>query len=364
MGQSTIEASSHPAGKKRPRRWLKWLRRVIVVLVLLAVVLVFGVAPIFLARLITHARTRPNDQTLQILAQTPATYGVEYQTISFRTSDGINISGWYLPSHGKAVTIIYSHGLFRSRREVLERACQLWKLGYGALLYDARNHGESGHSLTTVGYDERKDVEAAVSYLVDTVHTTDRIALLGVSMGAAADLLAAAETPNVAAVISDSSFLSFDDTVVHHLKLFFHLPAFPLAYELEFLIASDGKFEASKLSPVDAVKAMGSRPILFIGGAHDPRMPPAVAERLYKASSSPESSILIVDGPGSERHGHSFFVNPALYVETVSRFLDRVLPATPANITPVTMAPIKAPINMMPVMRESGSSAGSKSGSE
>ncbi|MGH9827175.1 MAG: alpha/beta hydrolase, partial [Blastocatellia bacterium] len=222
------------------------------------------------------------------------------------------------------VTIIYSHGLFRSRREMLERAVKLWKLGYGALLYDSRNHGLSGHARTGLGYFERKDVEGAINYLRDTQHSSDRIALLGVSMGAVADLLAAAETPDVSAVISDSAFLNFDDTVRHHIRLFFHLPPFPLGNEIEFLIERRGGFDGDELSPIKAVKKIGNRPILFIAGAHDPRMPPSIAQQLRDASSCPKSQLLIVDGPASNRHGHSYFVNPELYVGRVSSFLDSV----------------------------------------
>lgn len=309
------------ARPKPRRRWLRLLKWFVISVVLLVVMLVFGVAPFLLAGLITNASTRPMDRAL---AGTPADYGVKYQDIEFKTADGVTLSGWYMPSDGKQVTIIYSHGLFRSRREMLERAVRLWKLGYGALLYDARNHGVSGRARTSLGYSERKDVEGAITYIRDVGKSSDRIVLLGVSMGAVADLLAAAETPEVAAVISDSSFLNFDDTVKHHLKLFFHLPAFPLAYEIEYLTEHKAGFNGTDLSPLQAVKRMGDRPILFIAGAHDPRMPPSVAETLRKASLSPKSELLVVDGQGSNRHGHSYFVNPDLYISKVTGFLDSV----------------------------------------
>ena len=160
--------------------------------------------------------------------ETPADFQAEYKDVEFQTSDGVKISAWLMPSRANRATIIYSHGLFRSRREFLERAVELWRLGYGALLYDSRNHGESGPARVTLGYIERLDAEAAVRYLREEVRTQDRIALFGISMGAATALLAAAETPEVAAVISDSSFLSFRDTTDHHVRLFLRLPAFPL----------------------------------------------------------------------------------------------------------------------------------------
>src|SRR5215470_15620021 len=154
--------------KPRPRRWRRILKRVFLSLIIIALILVFGVFPYLLAVLITNAGTRPMDRKL---TETPATYGAQFKDVEFQTSDGVKISGWLLPSQGKRVTIIYSHGLFRSRRELLERAVDIWRLGYGALLYDGRNHGESGRARVTLGYNERLDAEAAIRYLQDSVHT-------------------------------------------------------------------------------------------------------------------------------------------------------------------------------------------------
>src|SRR5688500_18312378 len=120
--------------KRKPRRWLRILKRLLLVVIVLAVILVYGVMPYLLARLVTDASTRPADRQL---STTPASLGAEFRDVEFMTSDGIRISAWLLSSRGKQATIVYSHGLFRSRREVLERAVDLWKRGYGALLYDS-----------------------------------------------------------------------------------------------------------------------------------------------------------------------------------------------------------------------------------
>ncbi len=306
---------------KKPRGWRRRLKIAAITLVAVLVVLVYGVLPFLFSRLITSAGTRPLDRRL---TETPADLGARFTDVEFPSPDGVRISGWLMPSHGKNVTIVYSHGLFRSRRELLARAVDLWKLGYGALLYDSRNHGESGHAKTSLGYFERNDVEGAVSYLRSGPAAQDRIVLLGVSMGAVADLLAAAETPEVAAVVSDSAYLSFDDTVAHHIRLFFHIPPFPLANELEYFISHRAGFDGAKLSTIAAVRASGDRPILFIAGARDRRMPPDIAQKLYESSGNPKSDLLLVDGPGTEVHGHAYLTDPKLYIDRVARFLDEI----------------------------------------
>ena len=316
------ESDKVEASKPRPPRWRRILKRVIITLIIVAIVLVFGVFPWGLAALVTSARTRPMDRNL---TETPADFGAQFRDVEFQTSDGVKISGWLVPSGDKHATIIYSHGLFRSRRELLERAMDLWKLGYGALLYDQRNHGASGAARVTLGYNERLDVEAAVRYLHDDVRTTDKIVSLGISMGATAALLAAAETPEVAAVISDSSFLSFKDTVDHHVNMFLRLPRFPFSNELRFYIQHRAGFDGADLNALEAVKRIGDRPIMFIAAAHDRRMPPEIAEQLYQACSSSKRDLLIIEGPGDNVHAHAYQANPKVYVERVSTFLQSAL---------------------------------------
>jgi len=312
------ESQTSEPSKPRPPRWRRILKRVVIALIILLVILFFGVIPWGLAALVTSAGTRPMDRNL---TDSPAFFSAQFNDVEFETSDGVRISGWLVPSRDKHVTIVYSHGLFRSRHELLERAMDLWKQGYGALLYDSRNHGNSGKSRVSLGYKERLDVEAAVRYLREDQRSTDKIVLFGISMGATAALLAAAETPEVSAVISDSSFLNFDHTIDHHLKLFLRLPSFPIGNELKYFIQSRAGFDGSKLDALGAVKQIGDRPIMFIAAAHDKRMPPDIAEQLYQACESPKRDLIVVEGPGDNVHGHAFQANPEMYIERVSGFL-------------------------------------------
>lgn len=318
------ESHTVQASKPRPPRWRRILKQVIVSLIILGVILFFGVIPFGLAMLVTSARTRPMDRKL---TETPAEFGAQFKDVEFGTADGVRISAWLVPSRGEHATIVYSHGLFRSRRELLERAMDLSKMGYGALLYDSRNHGASGPARVSLGYNERLDVEAAVRYLREELRTTDKIVLYGISMGATAALLAAAETPDVAAVISDSAFLSFEHTIDHHLELFLHLPSFPIGSELKYFIQKRAGMDGARLNTLEAVKQIGDRPILFIAAAHDKRMPPDIAQQLYQTCSSPKSDLLIVEGPGDNVHGHAFQANQSMYLTRVLDFVHSAVPA-------------------------------------
>jgi pimeloyl-ACP methyl ester carboxylesterase len=125
----------------------------------------------------------------------------------------IRIVAWWLPaSDSSDVTVVLIHGYADSRIGALAWADPLIKeIGVNVLAVDLRAHGESGGSFTTAGLRERFDLEQIVNDLraarpAETVH----IYLMGLSMGAAVALAAAAELGDgTAGVIVDSPVADF-----------------------------------------------------------------------------------------------------------------------------------------------------------
>jgi pimeloyl-ACP methyl ester carboxylesterase len=314
-----------PAGG-RSKLWkiTKWL---LALVVLGSVVFFYGVVPWFLAGSATTRRFHFHDP---LDGKTPADFGMTYHDIEFKSSDGIDLKGWYAPAQGKAKgTIVYVHGLNRSRVEMLPDSEFGHKLGYNALLFDLRHQGASGGDVTTIGYQERLDVEAATEYALHNENAARPVIVWGVSMGAAAGLMAAADTRDIAAVIADSSFLNFTDTAWHHYYLirgiirrhwwwFPPLPGFPVVNEVIFLVSRRGHFDPADFDLEKAVTKIGTRPILFVGVQGDPRMPPEIARRLYGDAQSELKDIVIVPGT---RHGEGFKSGNKQYEQAVTEFL-------------------------------------------
>lgn len=295
----------------RPRLWQLVLRRVVV----WGLILSLGL-PYLVSVAVTKARTRPDERRR---TDTPAALGAQYESVTFESA-GIPLTGWYLPARAHPVTIVITHGLFRSRYETLERGVALWKLGYGVLLYDVRRHGRQPGEFSTVGYAERRDVRAAVEF-VRRRAPYDRIVLLGVSMGAAASLLAAAETSEVAAVVSDSSFRSFQDAVANDVR-YLGLPQWPLAPVLTYITAWRMGVAPSDFDIERAVRRLAV-PVLFIGGSRDRRMPVATTlEPLYQAARHSAKRRLIIEGAA---HGEAYLVAPQRYVEAIDGFIQEAL---------------------------------------
>jgi len=286
---------------------------------------IFVIAPFIFSHILTHASSRSADREINTSALRAE---VAFREVEFASADGIKLSGWYLPHENSPVTIVYCHGLFRSRLEMLERAEELSRQGYAGLLMDFRRHGKSGEALTSMGYLERLDVIGAVHYLKDSLQIQTPIVVYGVSMGAAAALLAAAEDPAIAGLIIDSSFLSFDETITHHAKLFFNLPKFPVASALILFTKWRVGFKAEDLDLQRAVQKIGDRPILFIAGDEDTRMPPEIAQTLYAASPSSHKNIVIIP---QASHGAAFRVDPETCTKAILDCLQKVAEVNGSN---------------------------------
>jgi len=308
----------------RGRKVLKWSAIVIVVIV---VGFFYGFVPWFLAGIATTSHFHfpdPND------GKTPKTYGLEFQAIEFRASDGIGLKGWYVPAAAPARgTIVYVHGHNRTRVEMLPEAAFGHGLGYNGLLFDLRHQGASEGKVTSVGYWERLDVEAAVKDALTRERAARPVIVWGISMGAAAGLLAAADSPDVDAVISDSAFLNFSELIRHHYYLFRGfarrrwwwfptLPGFPIVDEVTYWSAWRAGFRPSDFDLEKAVDKINPRPILFVAVEGDQRMPPSYARTLDADATSPLKQLVVLPGT---RHGEGFNSATAQYQDAVKRFL-------------------------------------------
>jgi len=297
----------------------------------------YGVVPWFLTGIVTTSRFHfhdPND------GKTPKDFGMDFQPVEFRSSDNILLKGWYAPASGLAKgTIIYCHGQNRTRVEMLPYAAFAHTLGYNGLLFDLRHQGVSGGNVGSVGYWERLDAEAAVHYALSHEKAARPIILWGVSMGAAAGLMAAADSPDASAVISDSTFLNFPELIRHHYELFLGiirrrwwwfppLPSFPLADEVLYWSAWRAHFSPSDFDLEKAVRKINPRPVLFIAVQGDPRMPPEYAKTLFADATSPRKELVVL---GGSRHGEGFKFANKQYEEAVTEFLKNIAPEGQAN---------------------------------
>jgi hypothetical protein len=127
--------------------------------------------------------------------------GTDFERVSFETSDGLELKGWYVPSRNGAAVIS-----FPGRRGPQKPAKVLARHGYGVLLFDRRGEGESDGDPNSFGWNGDKDVLAAVDYLKSEQGIAPgRIGGVGLSVGGEMMLEVAGETDALAAVVSEGA---------------------------------------------------------------------------------------------------------------------------------------------------------------
>jgi len=311
-----------------------WLKRTALVAGALAALLLFGVLPYALAGLVSFRKVRYQDR--ENAGVTPASFQVPFEDVAFRAQDGVELKGWWVPAAAGRGTVVLVHGLNRSRLEMVRKVPFVHEQGWNALLFDLRHHGDSGGSACSFGYFERRDVQAAVAYARE--RAPGAVVLWGVSLGAAASMLAAAEDPSIAGIVCDSSFRSLRDTARHHLGLLRSarwwlaaLPAGLLADEAVFWMGRRVGFDPTAVDVEAAAARLSGRPALFVCNSGDRRMPPKIAEALRIAAGE-QARLLVVPG---DTHGGAYRNGTAAYQTAVIQVLEAARGAVPAGAAPV-----------------------------
>jgi pimeloyl-ACP methyl ester carboxylesterase len=203
-------------------------------------------------------------------------------------SDGLKLRTWLARGEPAKPAAIVIHGLGDSLESYLDHAELFRKRGYTALLVDLRGHGGSEGSYTTLGALESRDVRAAMRYLREQKLAQNGIVLMGHSMGSVAVLLAAADQPDVRAVIVEAPYDTYRDTIAHHAKLLYGLPPWlpiiPLAIKAAEWRAG---FSADATDAVAAARRIKA-PLLAICDGADPRMTEAIVRRVLDAHPGPK----------------------------------------------------------------------------
>ena len=143
-----------------------------------------------------------------ITTTTPDQFGAKFETVQFKTADGILLKGWFVPSKKpQAKTILVLHGYPADKGDILPTRIFLHK-NYNLLFMDFRYLGESGGYFSTIGTHEVRDVRAALDYLHHrNIH---EVAVWGLSMGGATALMSAKHAPEIKAMIAESSYARLD----------------------------------------------------------------------------------------------------------------------------------------------------------
>lgn len=287
---------------RKPGRF-RWLRRAGIAVA--AVVIAYSfVAPVGIAILATH-RPRADAQ--------PADLGRPYADVDLRTSEGLDLAAWYVPSRNGAAVISYP-----TRQGKLEQARMLVRHGYGVLLLDARGYDGSQGDPNLFGWNDPKDIDAAVAWLQDRPDVRDdRIGGIGFSVGGEAMLEAAASNPGLQAVVSDGAGVrSVREDLLRGARGWLALPE--SLVQTTALALMSGTMPPPALD--DVVARIAPRPVFLIYAGHG-----AGGEELnpvyFEAASEPKTLWKIAEAS----HVGGAEARPQEYENRVVEFFDRAL---------------------------------------
>lgn len=237
-------------------------------------------------------------QPLPELAGSPVDIGLEYEQAWLKTSDGVDIHGWFVRGPGASRRVLlFCHGNAGNISHRLDSLKIFHELGLPVFIFDYRGFGKSrgkpGERGTSL------DAEAAWKHLVEARGFSPReIVIFGRSLGGAVAAHLAAEK-DAAALILESTFTSLPDVAT---RFYPYLPVRLLARHRYETIAH--------LRHVNC-------PTLVVHSPEDELIPFAHGRALFAAAPEPKAFLEISGG-----HNNGFLISGQHYIEGLRAFLN------------------------------------------
>ncbi|MBI4081433.1 MAG: alpha/beta hydrolase [Candidatus Lambdaproteobacteria bacterium] len=207
----------------------------------------------------------------------PAEHGLWREDVNFRSADGTELHGWFLPGRKPVLgTIVHFHDSGANLTAYLEAVGWLPPQGFSVFLFDYRGYGASQGQPERAGV--IADGAAALAYVRTRPEVEpQRLIVYGQGFGAAYAIgaLARGDTAGVKALVVEGGFASYRDLVRSILDRGVMTWAFQ--YPVAYLFFSDA------LRPLDDLPRIAGVPLLVVHGAFDQTVPPENGLQLYRA---------------------------------------------------------------------------------
>jgi pimeloyl-ACP methyl ester carboxylesterase len=229
----------------------------------------------------------------------PEQFGLRYEKAVFKTRDGVELKGWFVPSPtGDKRTVLMCHGWGDNKGELLKMTSFLNEQGgFNLFYFDFRSHGESSGDFTTIGGLETRDFDAAISWLrAEKPRLAGRIGVFGLSMGAAVSVAALPDHPDVRCAVVESPFSDYAGVVERWAWNHLRVPRFPLIDVAMWILrrrVGDPKIDT--FNPVESAPRIHPRPLFVIAGENDNLMPVWDVRRVFEAAREPKQ-LWVVPG--------------------------------------------------------------------
>jgi dipeptidyl aminopeptidase/acylaminoacyl peptidase len=248
------------------------------------------------------------------------------EKVEFKGRDGKMLSGWFVPAPEDApnpsACIVMVHGYGAYKEQMAAYARTVRDGGFSSLLFDTSGSGLRRGEPVTLGFKERWQLMDAVHFVRSRADVDpERVGVLGVSMGGAAALLAAAEDPAIKSIVVDSAYADLSEMIKPGLRAFVGSPSLLFAPLIVFYAEAMLGLKSKDIRPDLAAAQLGDRPVLVIHGADDGLTDPRSADAIYEAASGPKE-LWVLPECG---HACAPLVEPEEYKRRVNGFFQRTL---------------------------------------
>lgn len=232
--------------------------------------------------------------------------------------EGYSLKCVLIEPHNTKKWIIICHGVTENKINSFKYADMFMKLGFNAVIYDHRRHGESGGKTSSYGHYEKFDLQAVIAEVKKRKGNDIMLGIHGESMGAVTTLLYAGMLEDAADFyIVDCPFSNFEEQIKHQMSQEVPVPSwavFPIGRA--FIKLRDG-YWTSEVSPIDYVNNI-QKPVLFIHSEPDRFIPASMTQALYEQKQGPKQLYLAKKGA----HAQSYNENPEEYKAKIKLFLE------------------------------------------
>jgi len=274
------------------------LKRFIIYLAFITVLIM--IIPKFIEKKLIFHPDRSNDHT------TPDAYDIEYDDVTFRTEDGLNLNGWFIPGKKSSPdddlhTLLWFHGNSGNINRRLDNIKMLHdRVPVNVFIFDYRQYGMSEGKISEKG--TYIDSRAALAYLRSRSDVNNEtIIFFGRSLGSAISVELAVKE-KCCALILETPFTSIKEMGK---KLYPYLP---------FTFFLRTKYDT--LSKIGDIKV----PTLIMHGDKDELVPIEHGKILYEKANDPKEFYTI---PGA-MHNDTHIVGAEEYFDVIRDFVNKL----------------------------------------
>jgi fermentation-respiration switch protein FrsA (DUF1100 family) len=230
------------------------------------------------------------------VSYTPDELGLDFEEVTFKAADGVQLSSWYVPAENSELTVLFCHGNGGNMMHRLDSINILNKLGLSCFIFDYRGYGKSEGKPSEEG--TYLDAMAAYKWLTETRKLpANKIIILGRSLGGSIAAQLASKV-DVAGLIVESGFTSYVDM---GRKFYPYMPVRWFA-----------KFSYRTIDYIREVRC----PVLVIHSRNDEIAPFEFGLELYRMANEPKEFVEIF---GS--HNDGFLVSSETYNKAWTKWL-------------------------------------------